>query len=248
MTSNPDEPQQTDETSSDASPGPQGWAALKGAFTQRPSRGQWIVAVLLFGLGFGVAAQVRTTQEDALSAARTSDLVRILDDLSEQRERLGSEEVRLRGALSDLESGADQAAAAREATQQRVETLRVLAGTTPVTGPGVILTISDRDHQLTAADLLDAIQELRDAGAEAIAVDDERVIVTTAVVDTADGIAVGGTVVRTPYVFEAIGPPDTLASGLAFPGGVLESVREAGAHGVVVRRESLQIPAVDRAD
>ena len=70
-----------------------GWSAVRHALSQRPSRAQWIVAVLLFGLGFGLAAQVRTTQQDALAAARTSDLVRILDDLSSQRERLGAEEL-----------------------------------------------------------------------------------------------------------------------------------------------------------
>ena len=227
---------------------PQGWAAVRRVLTERPSRGQWIVAVLLFGLGFGVAAQVHTTQEDALAAARTPDLVRILDDLSEQRQRLGAEEVRLQGSLSELESGADQAAAAREATQERIETLRVLAGTTAVTGPGVALTISDRDGQLTASNLLDATQELRDAGAEAIAIDGERIVVTTAIVDTAHGIAVGDTVIESPYEIAAIGPQDTLASGLAFPGGVLETVREAGAHGTVMRRESLEIPAVGATD
>ena len=114
-----------------------------------------------------------------------------------------------------------------------------------MTGPGVILTITDRDGVLQASDLLDAVQELRDAGAEAIAVDGERVVVTTALVDSADGIVVGDTVVQSPYVIEAIGPPDTLATGLSFPGGVLESVREAGAHGVVMSQESLQIPAVE---
>ena len=224
---------------------PTGWPALRAALTRRPSRGHWIAAVLLLCLGFGVAAQVRVTQQDALAAARTSDLVRILDDLSAQRELLSAEEVRLRATLSDLESGADQAQAAREATRERVETLRILAGSTAVTGPGVILTISDRDGVLQASDLLDAVQELRDAGAEAIAVDGQRVVVTTALVDSADGIVVGDTVVQSPYVIEAIGPPDTLATGLSFPGGVLESVREAGAHGVVMTQEALQIPAVE---
>ena len=224
---------------------PTGWSAVRAALTGRPSRGQWIAAVLLLCLGFGVAAQVRVTQEDALAAARTSDLVRILDDLSAQRERLSAEEVRLRATLADLETGVDQAQAAREATRERVETLRILAGSTVVVGPGVVLTIADREGALQASDLLDAVQELRDAGAEAIAVDGERVVVTTAIIDSAEGIVVGDAVVQSPYVIEAIGPPDTLASGLSFPGGVLESVREAGAQGVVSRRDSLQIAPVE---
>jgi uncharacterized protein YlxW (UPF0749 family) len=202
------------------------------------------VAVLLFGLGFGLAAQVRTTQQDALTAARTSDLVRILDDVSSQRDRLSAEEVRLRSTLSDLQSGADAAEAAREAANERAETLRILAGTTDVTGPGVGLTISDPDGQLDAAALLDAVQELRDAGAEAISINDERIVVQTAIVDAPDGVMVGEQLVDSPYQIQAIGPAETLAAGLSFPGGVVESVREAGADAIVTRRDSLSISAV----
>jgi uncharacterized protein YlxW (UPF0749 family) len=202
----------------------------------------------LFALGLGVAVQVRTTQQDALAAARTSDLVRILDDVSAQRERLGAEEVRLQAALADLQSGADQAQAAREATKERVETLQVLAGVTPVTGPGVSMSIADPDGGLVAADLLDAVQELRDAGAEAISVDGQRIVVTTAIIDSPDGIMVGDSVIESPYEVLAIGSPDTLATGLSFPGGVVESVREAGASAGLVERESLEIPAVDTTD
>ncbi|MFL6071040.1 MAG: DUF881 domain-containing protein, partial [Actinomycetes bacterium] len=64
-------------------------------------------------------------------------------------------------------------------------------------------------------------------------------------VDSADGITVGDQVVTPPYRIDAIGPSDTLAAGLSFPGGVLESVRESGANGTVVQRESLQLPALD---
>jgi len=210
---------------------------------RRPTRGQWIVALLLFGLGFGLAIQVRTTQQDALSAARTSDLVRILDDLSAQRDRLTAEETQLQATISDLKSSADRAQVAREASKERLQNLRILAGVVPVTGPGVTLTIADPNGALEASDVLDSIQELRDAGAEAISVDGERVVATTPVVDTAEGIAVGSTVLTSPIEIKAIGDPDTLAAGLSFPGGVVESVREAGAEAIVVDRDVVLIDA-----
>lgn len=221
-----------------------GWQVVVKALGRPPGRGQWVVAALLFVLGFGIAAQVATTQQDALAAARTSDLIRILDDVSSQRDRLDGEELRLRATLSDLQTGADQAAAARTAAKERAETLRVLAGVTPVTGPGVSLQISDPEGRLDAAALLDAVQELRDAGAEAISINDERVVVQTAIVDSANGIVVGDSVVQPPYQLLAIGPAETLSTGLSFPGGVLESVREAGANGTVAELSSVQIPAI----
>lgn len=233
----------TDPTPTEDSPS--GWVAISRSLTKRPSRGQWVVAVLLFGLGFGLAVQVSTTQEDALSAARTSDLVRILDDLGAQRERLASEATRLEESIADLESSADQAQAARAATRERVQNLRILAGVVPVVGPGVTVTIVDPDGDLVAGDILDAVQELRDAGAEAISVDGERVVATTAIVDTAEGVKVGDTIVTSPIEIKAIGDPATLAAGLSFPGGVLESVSEAGAQGVVVEDEGVSIEAIE---
>jgi uncharacterized protein YlxW (UPF0749 family) len=218
---------------------------LREAVTRRPNKGQWIVALLLFGLGFGLAIQVRTTQQDALSAARTSDLVRILDDLSAQRDRLAAEETQLRATIAELETGADQAQVARQASKERLQSLRILAGTVPVTGPGVTLTIADPEGVLDAGDILDAVQELRDAGAEAISVDGERVVATTAIVDTPEGIAVADTTLTSPIEIRAIGDPDTLTTGLSFPGGVVESVREAGAEGIVVEREVVDIAAVE---
>ncbi len=244
MTTEP-QPTEPQPTEPQPSPRPTGWAAIGEVLTRRPSRGQWIVAILLFGLGFGLAVQVRTTQQDALSAARTSDLVRILDDLGAQRDRLEAEEARLRATIAELESSADQAQAAREASRERLQNLQILAGVVPVTGPGVTLTLSDPDGRLESGDYLDAVQELRDAGAEAISVDGERVVATTAIVDTPDGITVGETVVSSPVEIRAIGDPDTLAAGLSFPGGVLESVREAGAEGTVVERDVVDIAAIE---
>lgn len=223
---------------------PRDWAALRAALTRTPSRGQWAVAALLFLLGFVLAVQVQTTSEDVLGSARTSDLVRILDDISAQRERLDAEESRLRANLSALVSGADQARAARESTRDRLQSLQVLAGTVPVHGPGVAVTISDPDGVLDSGDLLDAVQELRDSGAEAIAIDGARVVATTAIVDSPEGIAVGDKVVSAPYEVTAIGEPGTLEAGLSFPGGVVESVREAGASTTISQREKVVIAPV----
>ena len=228
----------------DAAEGPRDWAAVRAALTRAPSRAQWVVAALLFLLGFVLAVQVQTTQQDALASARTSDLVRILDDISAQRERLAAEEARLRANLSALVSGVNQAQAARESTRERLESLRILAGTVPVHGPGVVVTVSDPDDVLDSSDLLDAVQELRDSGAEAIAIDGVRVVATTAIVDTPEGISVGGDVVSAPYEIAAIGDAGTLEAGLSFPGGVVESVREAGASTAISQRDIVVIDAV----
>lgn len=220
------------------------WDRMRDAFRFRRSRTQVVVGLLLLALGFAFAVQVRSTQADVLSGARTTDLVRILDDLGEQRTRLTAEASRLRATMNELESGADQAGAARQAARERLTTLGILAGTLPAKGPGVILAVGDTDGGVMAADLLDAVQELRDAGAEAIQINDVRVVGSTSFIASAEGVMVDGTVVVPSYEIRAIGDPKTLASALAIPGGVIEGMREAGGRPSVTESTEVLIDAL----
>ena len=217
---------------------------LKDALIARPTRGQVVVAVLLCALGFALAVQVRSTQEGALTTARTSDLVRILDDLGEQRERLAAETASLQLTLDELRSGADRESAARQDARERIDTLGILSGTRPAVGPGVVLTVGGSESAVQAADLLDAVQELRDAGAEAIQINEARVIGSTSFVDTADGIEIDGEAVSPPYLVRAIGDPATMSSALAIPGGVLEGFTEAGVRPSVAESSRVAVTAL----
>lgn len=217
---------------------------LKDALFSRPTRGQVVVALLFCALGFAFAIQVQSTQEGALNAARTSDLVRILDDLGEQRERLAGETASLQATLDELRTGADRESAARQEARERLETLGILAGTVPAVGPGIVLTVSDPEDVVDAADLLDAVQELRDAGAEAMQINDVRIVGSSSFIDSSDGIVIDGEVVAAPYLIRAIGDPDTLASALAIPGGVIEGLSESGARAVVAEGTRVAVTAL----
>jgi uncharacterized protein YlxW (UPF0749 family) len=210
---------------------------------KKGSRATQLAVALLAGLlGLALVVQIRSTQEDAdLSGARTSDLVRLLDDLDERAQRLDQEAERLRATRDELASGVDQQAVAREATREQLRTLEVLAGTVPVQGPGVVLTVIDPLGVVDAAELLDAVQELRDAGAEAIEVDGVRWVAGSYVLDAPDGLTVDGQPLAAPYEILAIGDPDTLESSLSIPGGVVESLRERGADAMIERRTRLTI-------
>lgn len=203
-------------------------ASLMRRLAFRPSRPHLAIGALFCLLGLLVTvALVRGDEDEPWRAARTEDLVQILDDLGERRERLEAEASRLAGLQSDLERGSTAEALAEARRQQ--EALEVLSGTTAVTGPGVRIVIDDRAGEVDAAVLLDAVQELRDAGAESIAVGDVRVVVDTWFGDGPDGIVVSGTPLAQPLTIEAIGDPDTLAGAVGIPGGLADSVRTRGA-------------------
>ena len=199
------------------------------------------VAALLALLGFAATLQLRSTREDpTLESARQEDLVRILDDVSDRNERLRREIATLQAAQDRLNSGGDRNEAALAEARRRAQVLGVLAGTLPAEGPGVVVTITDPDGDVRAEALLDALVELRDAGAEAVQLEGPpgtavRVVASTAFVDADDGVRVDGTLLKPPYRFTVVGDPRTLASALAIPGGVIDNVESRGGTVDVVR-------------
>ena len=200
---------------------------------------QWAVAIVCVLIGIGAVAVVRGQQTDEfLASAREPDLVRLLDDLQARQTRLDGEILRLQSAEQRLRSGTS--AEALQETQKRADALRVLAGTTGVTGPGVKLRI-EGENAFFASDLLNTVQELRDAGAEAIEINGNRVVVDTWFADEGDGISVSDTLVRAPFLITAIGDPNTMATAMRIPGGIADTVESQDGSLVITEREEVEI-------
>lgn len=201
---------------------------LAALWPPRFTRAQSVVALLLFALGLGLAIQVRSASEaDPLRGARQEDLVRILDELDDRAKRLHDEQQRLQDQRDDLRSSSDRAAEARKQTEERAQQLGVLAGTVGARGPGIALTITPHGGSVEADMLLDTVQELRAAGAEAIQINDVRVVANTYFSDAtrqAGGVEIDGRTVMQPYRFKVIGNPQDLEPALNIPGGVVQTL------------------------
>ncbi|MBP2401763.1 DUF881 domain-containing protein [Streptomyces syringium] len=217
----------------------------KGLWPPRLTRAQLIVALLLCVLGLGLAIQVRSTNDSsALRGARQEDLVRILDELDNRTKRLEDEKRRLENQQSELESSSNQAAEARKQTEQKEGQLGVLAGTVAARGPGIELTVSDTKGKVEADMLLDAIQELRAAGAEAIQINDVRVVADTYFSGAAGRVEIDGKKVSQPYRFKVIGKPQDLEPALNIPGGVVQTLEKEQAGVAVARSEKIIVDAL----
>lgn len=213
----------------------------------RLSRAQFIVALLLFTLGLGLAIQVRSTNDESrLRGARQEDLVRILDELDSRSQRLLDEKSELEGQRTELENSSDQAEEARRQTEKKTDQLAVLAGSVAAQGPGIALTISDPGSHVRADMLLDTLQELRAAGAEAIQINGVRVVADTFFSDDlkSGGVEIDGRKVRQPYRFKVIGNPQDLEPALNIPGGVVQSFEKEQANVGVVRNEKIIVDAL----
>jgi uncharacterized protein YlxW (UPF0749 family) len=211
--------------------------------------GVWI-AVLAALLGFALAVQVKSTESNsALPSARQEDLVRILDDLSAREDRLRREIGELERTRGDLTTGAAGADAALKEARRLTQQLGVLAGTVSATGPGVVVTITEGAKALPADTVLDAMEELRGAGAEAIQIGgreggEVRVGTSTYFLDGDRGIIVDGTLLKGPYRIIAVGDQATLAAALNIPGGVVNTVEQAGAKTHVEQRSRVAVTAL----
>ena len=220
--------------------------ALAPLLRPRWSRGQLLVGVLCALVGFALVVTVNVQRSPrALDRASSEDLVRILSDLTQRSERLRTQIAQLQAEHDALANSGDRSQAALEDARRRADTLGILAGTTAAAGPGVILTIDDPGHTVPADAVLDAIEELRDAGAEAMQIGSIRIVASTYVRDNPRGITIDGVIVHAPYRVVALGDPHTMADALGIPGGVLDTMTQfEGAKAVVAEGNSLRIDAL----
>lgn len=204
-----------------------------------------LIALLCLALGVAIATQVRRNNAgDTLAEQRPQDLVVLLDGLQQREALLRQEIADADAALARLQASGDSSAAALAEAQRRADALAVLAGTVPAAGPGLRIEVSDPQHALTPADLLDAVQELRAAGAEAIQVGAVRVGVDSAFTGATGEVQLDGTQLEAPITVLAIGDPPTMAAALNIPGGVVDTVERAGGQARIEQRNRVEVTAL----
>ncbi|WP_428965409.1 DUF881 domain-containing protein [Micromonospora fluostatini] len=210
-----------------------------------------VIAVLLALLGFTLVVQLKTTSTDpSLAAARQEDLVRILSDLDQRENRLRQDIAALEESQRQLTSGVAGRQAALEEATRRADELGILAGTLPASGPGLSVRFESVSKPLEAFRVLDAVQELRGAGAEAMQIagaggDAVRIVASTYFLDAENGgLLVDGRRLSGPYTIMVIGDPDTMRTALRIPGGVVAAVARAGGNVIVEERGVVEVSAL----
>lgn len=223
----------------------------------RPGRSQLVFgalgALLCLLLGVAIVTQVRQNDSgDSLETARPADLLVLLDSLQQREAALNTEVADLQRTLASLEASGSSDQAAIENAQARLAALSILIGTVAATGPGVTLTIEDAAPGVAPETMLDVINELRNAGAEAMEVQggagepkiSVRVGVDTWVVGSPGALEIDGQTLNPPYTVVAIGDPPTLAAAMNIPGGAMDSVERVGGTMVVQQSDRVDVTAL----
>lgn len=219
---------------------------------------QVTLGAALLGLGFLIAAQLAaegprvryTTQE-------RSPLVETATQLQRRQDELKARILQLRDQIQSTEQAGEGSAELVSQLNDQLQDARIAAGLIPLTGTGIVLQLEDSvepvapgadqaDYLVGARDLRSVVEELWAAGAEAIAVNGERITPTTAIIDVGPSILVNAAYLAAPYQVTALGPDDLYPRLGASPGFVDLIRTRAQGFGIqvgIAEPEAVDIPA-----
>lgn len=198
-------------------------------------------------VGFLAVGQLRGSEafKQRLEAENEGDLTRILAGLTTEADALRDEISALKLQLLQLQNSNAADSATSAAAEAQLRALQVLAGTVPVSGPGLTMKIADPDGAIQYDTFIDVAAELRDAGAEALAINNRRIGAGSAFGESDGRITIDGIAIDSPYTLTAIGPAATLEGGLKIPGGALDVLNSLRGVAVDLQRAAkLDVPAL----
>lgn len=205
-----------------------------------------MIAVMCALLGFGFMTQINNSHS-AYETMSESELVRLINETSTQAQNYEQRKTELSNQLSSLKAAADQREQAQKIAKQNEETNGLISGRLPAQGKGIIVTISKGSKQLVdAASMFTLIEELRNAGAEVMSINDVRVVTSTSIwADDDGGLLCDGTLLSTPYKVRAIGNPADLQNAVNIAGGIGSRLKVMyGASVKVKQSDDVHIDAV----
>lgn len=212
------------------------------AFLSLLLMGLLAVTQLRAGRKFAEAPEVRTRNLYALAT--------MLRQEREARQRLETQLAALRARLEEKERAQAEGQSATASMRAQLEQLRLVLGLVGVAGPGVVVSVSEPKEQpkggpvvVQYLDLAGITNELWAAGAEAIAVNGERVTVTSGFSQVGGVILLNLHRLSPPYTIVAIGDPATLEGALSIRGGLVEGLRGLGLEIRIERKDRLTVPA-----
>ena len=229
---------------------------LKGKTLQTLS-----LMLVFIAMGLMISMQFKTVQGgnrlpisiSATNYARSEELTQQLKKVQEEKANLEQQLEELTKRFKEYEDAASKDDAALKNLQQDVEKYKILAGLTDMVGPGVIVTVNDSDLQprdgedpnlylVHDEDLLNIVNELKAGGAEAIAINDQRIIAMSEIRCVGPTININSTRYAPPYVIKAIGDPDTLQAALNLKGGIVDTLRFYGIKVDIQTSDKIVVP------
>jgi uncharacterized protein YlxW (UPF0749 family) len=209
-------------------------------------RNQVTIAAVAFVLGLLVVIQLRTQASGAAFAGLSSqELTVLVANLNDRNDALRGEIATLERELSTLSANTERGEVSVDELRADLRRVRLYAGIDPATGPGVVITIRG---PIDGTGVEDLVNELRNAGAEAMAVETVRLVPGVVTVGAAGVVTVDGVPLSDPFELSAIGAPDKLTGSLTRSGGIIAQLAATQPDVVVevTPLDRVDVPATDR--
>jgi len=223
---------------------------------------KWSLAIVCFILGLLSVTQIKFYEAPkyTLFSMRNEQLVDLVQKLEDQRDGLIQEITTLREQISQYEESATREKSISEGMLKEVNRLKLWAGLLPVSGPGIVVTLDDskkkpnsganpENYLIHDYDLREIVNELWASGAEAIAINNQRIVVSSEIRCVGPTILVNGIRLSPTYVVKAIGDADSLIKALTMPGGIISALnyisKEFGIILKLERKEKIDLPSYE---
>lgn len=214
-----------------------------------------VLGLMCFALTLGICIQIRTVKDSNSTVSQNYEENNLRAEVLKYKEKYERKTKELEDAEKKLETERQSSTQNNEDLEKKEEEIKQgnkMIGLTEVTGPGVIVTLSDSKKDSNSvlnpnsllvhdADVLSVINELKNAGAEAISINEQRLIPTSSISCGGNIIDINGEKVGAPFVIKAIGLPEQL-SALSRQGGYLEILKNASIGVELKKSNNITIP------
>ena len=192
-----------------------------------------VVCIVLFAVMFMQFKTIEETDITAIENMRETELRTEISKWKTQYEEVNQKYEETQETIKEYQEKKQSNEETAELLQQELDQINMILGKTDVQGQGVIITINKVESEdvpaISAIDLQLIVNSLKNAGAEAISINNERIINTTDIVDIADlYIKINAQRILAPYEIKAIGDQTYLESGLLGNGGIVDELRSVG--------------------
>ena len=208
------------------------------------------IAIACFALALIMTMQFKIVNETDITAIenmRETELRTELANWQEKYNEVNSQYEETVSRIDEYKKTSQSNEETEKLVNQELDNINLLLGNTDVQGQGIEITINETNNEeiekITADDLLLIINSLKQAGAEAISINDERIINMTDVVyiEAADIIRVNGQRVLAPYIIKAIGNQTYLESAMLGNGGQIDSMKKVGQDVKIEKKDNIKI-------
>jgi uncharacterized protein YlxW (UPF0749 family) len=200
------------------------------------------LAFIALVIGLALVAQFRSqTRPTELTSLPVAELSARIQTLSDANAQLRAALAEQRGLLTEYQAAGAQGSSALEVSREELRRIRAYSGMAPVEGQGIVVRISGSLDAIAVNDLLN---ELRNAGAEALAIDDTRITARSVVVQGPSALEIDGAIVPRTFTLRAIGDPDGLVAALLRPGGIVSQLEQFVQASITISEaDAIRLPA-----